>query len=87
MACERGHTHLIVFTHACGDYSRAATISLAELQLQLLFEGGYYSGCGFYSNKYGICCSNYSATCKFTLVSLHVRIRRGNREREAGSRD
>ena len=26
MACERGHTHLIVFTHACGYYSRAATI-------------------------------------------------------------
>ena len=53
MACERGHTHLIVFTHACGYYSRAATISLAELQVRLLFEGGYYSGCGFYSNKYG----------------------------------
>ena len=33
---------------------RAATISLAELQVRLLFEGGYYSGCGFYSNKYGI---------------------------------
>ena len=53
MACERGHTHLIVFTHACGYYSRAATISLAELQVRLLFEGGYYSGCGFFSNKYG----------------------------------
>ena len=53
MACERGHTHLIVFTHACGYYSRAATISLVELQVRLLFEGGYYSGCGFYSNKYG----------------------------------
>ena len=53
MACERGHTHLVVFTHACGYYSRAATISLAELQVRLLFEGGYYSGCGFYSNKYG----------------------------------
>ena len=21
--------------------------------MQLLFEGGYYTGCGFYSNKYG----------------------------------
>ena len=21
--------------------------------MRLLFEGGYYSGCGFYSNKYG----------------------------------
>ena len=49
MVCERGHTHLIVFTHACDYYSRAATISLAELQVRLLFEGGYYSGCGFYS--------------------------------------
>ena len=54
MACERGHTHFIVFTHACGYYSRAATISLVDLQVRLLFEGGYYSGCGFYSNKYGI---------------------------------
>ena len=53
MACKRGHTHLIVFTHACHYYSRVATISLAELQVWLLFEGGYYSGCGFYSNKYG----------------------------------
>ena len=26
MLCERGHTHLIVFMHACGYYSRAATI-------------------------------------------------------------
>ena len=48
MACERGHTHLIVFTHACGYYSRAATISLVDLKMRLLFEGGYYS------NKYGI---------------------------------
>ena len=38
MACKRGHTHLIVFTHACGYYLRAATISLAELQVRLLFE-------------------------------------------------
>ena len=42
---------LIEFAHA---YSRAATISFTEFQVQLLFEGGYYSGCGFYSNKYGI---------------------------------
>ena len=54
MVCERGHTHLIVLAHACSYYSRAATISLAELQVRLLFEGGYYSRCGFYSNKYGI---------------------------------
>ena len=53
LACERGHTHFIVFTHACGYYSRAATISLVDLQVRLLLEGGYYSGCGFYSNKYG----------------------------------
>ena len=54
MACERGHTNLIAFTHVCGYYSRAATISLVKLQVRLLFEGGYYSGCGFYLNKYGI---------------------------------
>ena len=70
MACERGHTHLIVFTHACGYYSRAATISLAELQVQLLFEGGYYSGCGFYSNKYGNCSEvgPFSNTCTWLLL-------------------
>ena len=54
MVCERAHTHLIVFTHACGYYSRPATISLAELQVRLLFEGGYYSGCGIYLNKYSM---------------------------------
>ena len=25
MACDRGHVHLVVFAHACGHYSRAAT--------------------------------------------------------------
>ena len=51
--CDRDHTHLVDFAHACGYYSRAATISFTELQVRLLFEGGYYSRCGFYSNKYG----------------------------------
>ena len=26
--------------------------------MRLLFEGGYYLGCGFYSNKYNICISH-----------------------------
>ena len=69
MACERGHTHLIVFTHACGYYSRAATISLAELQVQLLFKDGYYSECGFYSNKYGI---STKQEFKYILKLHHV---------------
>ena len=43
---------------------RAATISFAELQVRLLFEGGYYSGCGFYSNKYG--------TQEFLLFILYL---------------
>ena len=51
--CDRSHTHLIVYVHVCGYYSRAATIIFGELQVRLLFEGSYYSGCGFYSNKYG----------------------------------
>ena len=38
----------------CGYYSRAALISLSSLEMRLLFEGGYYLGCSFYSNKYGI---------------------------------
>ena len=25
MACDRDHTHLVVFAHACGYYSRVAT--------------------------------------------------------------
>ena len=53
-ACDHSHAHLIVYAHACGYYSRAATIVFGELQVRLLFEGGYYSGCGFYSNKCGI---------------------------------
>ena len=47
MACYRGHAHLIVFAHACGYYSRAATISFTELQVRLLFEGGYQSRAAF----------------------------------------
>ena len=43
MACDHGHTHLIVFTHACSYYLRVATISFAELHVRLLFR----------SNKYG----------------------------------
>ena len=35
------HAHLIVFAHACGHYSRAATISFVGLHVRLLFEGGY----------------------------------------------
>ena len=38
----------------CGYYSRAAFIYLCALHVRLLFEGGYHSGCGYYSNKYGI---------------------------------
>ena len=40
MAYNRGHAHLIVFTHACVYYSNAATISFAELFVRLQFEGG-----------------------------------------------
>ena len=36
VACDRGHTHLIVFAHVCGYYSRVATISFAELHVRLL---------------------------------------------------
>ena len=57
--CDRGHTHLIEFVHACGYYLRVATISFAELQVWLLFEGGYYLGYGFYSNKYDIFVTMY----------------------------
>ena len=39
----------------CGYYSRAALIYLCMLYMRLLFEGGYYSGCGCYLSKYGIC--------------------------------
>ena len=35
--------------------------------MRLLFEGGYYSGCGFYSNKYG----NYtSKKTSFVITAL-----------------
>ena len=37
MACGRNHAHLIVFAHACGYYSRAATISFVELHVRLLY--------------------------------------------------
>ena len=54
--CDHDHTHLIEFEHACSYmyYSSVATISFIEFQVRLLFEGGYYSGCGFYQNKYGM---------------------------------
>ena len=45
---------------------RAATISFAEFQVRLLFEDGYYLGCDFYSNKYGI--QNWSDSVPITVV-------------------
>ena len=48
------HANVATPTSLC-SCMRAATISLVDLQVRLLFEGSYYSGCGFYSNKYGIC--------------------------------
>ena len=52
-ACNRGHIHWIEFTHVCGYYSRVAAVSFIELQVWLLFEGGYCSGCSFYLHEYG----------------------------------
>ena len=46
----RVHTYIYIKR---GYYSRPALISLSTLQVRLLFEGGYYSGCSYYSNKYG----------------------------------
>ena len=34
--CNFGHTHLIVFVHACGLYSRVVTISFTELHVRQL---------------------------------------------------
>ena len=30
-----------------------ATINFNPARVRLLFKGGYYSGCGYYSSKYG----------------------------------
>ena len=38
-----------------GVYSRAATITPDGRYVRRLFEGGYYSKCGVYSRKYGMC--------------------------------
>ena len=51
------------FIARSGYYSRAALIFLRKRYVRLLFEGGYYSMCGYYSNKYGII--NF---CFFPLV-------------------
>ena len=54
-----GHPlHDVMFMNIikCSYYLRAALISLSSLKVRLLFEGSYYSGCGFYSNKYSIWC-------------------------------
>ena len=37
----------------------AATINFAPSSVRLLIEGGYYSMCGYYSNKYGMCNQDY----------------------------
>ena len=42
----------------------AATISFTELQVRLLFKGGYYLVCGFYLNKYGM--SSYGGSASIT---------------------
>ena len=53
-AGHAGNAHLMNFYRARGYYSRAALIFLRKRYVRLLFEGGYYSMCGYYSNKYGI---------------------------------
>ena len=53
-------------------YSRAALISLSSLKVRLLFEGGYYSGCGFYSNKYGMCIQHWNGTCVHSTTIVHT---------------
>ena len=80
--CDRDHTHLIDFAHACSYYSRAATISFTELHLRLLFKGGYYSRCDFYSNKYGNATFFVSIICttihmKFFNAKSFLNIRSG----------
>ena len=37
LAIVATHACLIVFVHVCGYYSRAATVSFAELQVRLLY--------------------------------------------------
>ena len=44
MACKHDHTHLIVFKHVCGYYSRAATIRGQLLFLWRSSRCGYFSG-------------------------------------------
>lgn len=50
----------------CGYYSKAAFIYLHTLYVQLLFEGGYYLGCGFYSSKYGTYLSSHRLVTMIT---------------------
>ena len=40
----------------CGYSSRAGTCIAGQIA-QAIFEGGYYSKCGYYSRKYGIYCT------------------------------
>ena len=42
-----------------GSYFFEHTLSAATIRGRLLFEGDYYSGCGYYLNKYGM----YIYTC------------------------
>ena len=46
----RSWPHLLNCVRAC----MLLLFSFAELQVRILFKGGYYSGCGFYSNKCGM---------------------------------
>ena len=65
--CFRSWPHPLNCVCACVWLFRAATISFAELKVRLLFEGSYYSRCGFCSNKYGRC------ICLFFFLCMRVR--------------
>ena len=63
MSCNCSHTHLFVHGHACSYY-----YIFGELQVWLLFEGSYYSGCSFYSSKYGRLNWQYLVTVLFFIL-------------------
>ena len=55
--CDCGHTHLVKFTHACGYYSRVATIrGAASIQINTVAENLHRKNLGRLGNGLWYCC-------------------------------
>ena len=81
MACDRGHTHLIVFMHACGYYLRAATNQgAASIRINMvahhhahytLYNRTYFAGLIFMDSRLSAKTAKIGPLENFPLYGMH----------------